>query len=141
MSKTIETYRSATPEELLENPDVTNVVEQTEVIESTDLVGDEKLKYDQRVIDGQNAYLSLMAELRLTGIANGYPRSVLRGIEDKLELVKSQVVDGQWVSAREKLEDVVVESPLSQELYDRIKDTLETYILTSYGKSYQDLIV
>lgn len=139
MVTNVENYRPATPEELAINPDITNIVDTTEQI-VVDPIVEEKRKYDQRVIDGQNAFLSLMAELRLYSIANSLPRAVNRYIEDKLELVKSQVIEGQWVSAHEKLDAVIVEGFLSQELYDRIKNTLEAYILTSYGKSYAEII-
>ena len=95
-------------------------------------IEEEKIKYDQRVVDGKDAYLMLMAELRLTSKQNNYPREVNKFIEEKLELVRSQVVSGQWISAREKLDLVVVESYLTQELYDRIQLKIDTYISENY---------
>lgn len=95
-------------------------------------IEEEKLKYDQRVKDGMDEYLMLMAELRLNSIANNLPREVNKYIEEKLESVRIQVVSGQWWSALEKLETVVVESYLTQELYDRIYLKITTYISESY---------
>ena len=95
-------------------------------------IEEEKIKYDQRVLDGQDAYLMLMAELRITSKQYNLHRDVNKFIEEKLELVKSQVINGQWISAREKLDLVIVEGYLTQELYDRIKLELDTYISENY---------
>lgn len=92
----------------------------------------ERARYDKRCIDGQSAYLMLMAELRLNSITNNLSREVNKEIEEKLESVRIQVVSGQWISAREKLAMVQVGGYLTQELYDRIKLALDNYIAQNY---------
>lgn len=89
-------------------------------------------RYVKRKTDGERAFLMLMSELRLYAIANNQDRSVNRDIENRLEEVKSQVIEGQWISALEKLEEVEVAGALTQELYDRIHLALTTYIAENY---------
>ena len=132
MKKTVKNWRKATEEEIENGSPEMILVSEYEIDVDTDEVTEEKKRYDQRVLDGQNANLMLMAELRLNSIQNNLPREVNKYIEEKLELVRSQVVSGQWISAREKLDLVVVEGYLTQELYDRIKLKLDTYISENY---------
>ena len=108
------------------------MVRQYETDEDVDPILVEKLKYDQRVVDGQNAFLMLMSELVVFSRQNNLPREINRDIETRLEFVKSQVIDGQWISAREKLAEVVIGGYLTQELYDRIKNSIDDYILKNY---------
>lgn len=132
MQKITKEWRKATPEEIAQGSDEMILVREFSVETETDNITEEKQKYDQRVLDGQNAYLMLMAELRLNSKHNNLPREVNKYIEEKLESVRIQVVSGQWISAREKLDLVVVEGYLTQELYDKIQLKIDTYILENY---------
>lgn len=87
---------------------------------------------NKRQNDGVKAFFNLMAELRLMSLQNGYPRAINKYIERKLKQVRDEVCLGQWISAREYLDEVVVEGYLTQELYDRVKNTLDTYIAQNY---------
>ena len=86
----------------------------------------------KRRADGEVAFFNLMAELRLHSLQNSLDRSINKYIERKLKDVRDEVLLGQWISAREYLDEVVVEGYLTQELYDRVKDTLDTYIAENY---------
>lgn len=86
----------------------------------------------RRKIDGEQAFFELMAELRLNSIVNSLPREVNKYIERKLKNVRDEVLLGQWISAREYLDEVVVEGYLTIELWDRVKDKLDTYIAANY---------
>lgn len=87
---------------------------------------------NKRQNDGVKAFFNLMAELRLFSLQNNLPRAVNKYIERKLKNVRDEVCLGQWISAREYLDEVVVEGYLTQELYDRVKNTLDTYIVENY---------
>lgn len=86
----------------------------------------------KRKVDGEKAFFELMAELRLNSLANSLPREVNKYIERKLKNVRDEVILGQWLSAREYLDEIVVEGYLTQALYDRVKDKLDTYIAENY---------
>jgi len=130
MKKGYKEYRKATTEEIANGSEEMILVLEREI--DIDPIYEEKLKYDQRKKDGSDAFLMLMSELRIYSKENNLPREVNRYIEDKLEFVKSQVIEGQWISAREKLDLVIVEGYLTQELYDRIQLKIDTYILENY---------
>jgi hypothetical protein len=87
---------------------------------------------NKRKNDGEKAFFELMAELRLHSLQNSLPRAVNKYIERKLKTVRDEVCLGQWISAREYLDEVVVEGFLTQELYDRVKNKLDTYIAENY---------
>ena len=132
MKKTVIEWRKATEEEILNGSPEMIMVRQYETDEDVDPILVEKLKYDQRVVDGPNAFLMLLSELVVFSRQNNLPREINRDIETRLEFVKSQVIDGQWISAREKLAEVVIGGYLTQELYDRIKNSIDDYILKNY---------
>ncbi len=95
---------------------------------STVEVLNEKILYDKRKEDGINAYLMLAAEFRVSS----NPREVVKLIEDKLELVRNEIINGQWITAREKLEEVAISAEFTQEIYDRLHLSLTTYITENY---------
>ena len=92
--------------------------------------------YLKRIEDGQLMSIYLMSELRLESVINGYNRDVNRYIEIKLDKVKINIDRGWWVTALETLENIVVESYFTQELYDKLHNTITNYILINYPTSY-----
>lgn len=106
--------------------------DQLDFISSVDEIELEKYRYDKRTKDGCDAYLTLIAELRIYALENNQDRSVNKEIERRLEMVKSQVCMGQWISAKEYLQEVEISGPLTQELWNRINNTLTNYITTNY---------
>ncbi len=93
---------------------------------------DEKIKYNQRIEDGKELSIQMMSELRLNSINLNLPREVNKYIEEKLDLVKLNIDRGWWISAKEEMEVVVVESYLTQDLYDRIMGYITEYIDNNY---------
>ena len=89
-------------------------------------------KYQQRIDDGIQMSINLMSELRVNSKVNNLPRQVNDYIEQKLEKVKTNIDRGWWVTALEELEQVTVESYFTQELYDRLYNTITTYIAENY---------
>lgn len=88
-------------------------------------VYNDKLLYHKRKDDGVSAYLNIAAEFRTAGGS----RPVNKAIENKLKNVRDELVNGQWVSALEELEDVNVNSAnFTQEMKDRFELSLNTYI-------------
>ena len=92
----------------------------------------EKDLYKKRVRDGQDMSAALMAELRVMSIANNLPREVNKFIEEKLERVKINVDRGWWITALEELEAQQPISFFTQDLYNRIHDTISNYIAENY---------
>ena len=91
-------------------------------------VFNEKLKYHQRKPDGIDAYLSIAAEFRLSPLS----RDVRKSLETQLEAVRNELVNGQWITSLEKLEECTVIGNLTQEIYDRLHLSLTTYISANY---------
>ena len=88
----------------------------------------ERLKYEQRKIDGVNAYLNIAAEFRLSPLS----RDIRKNLESRLEAVRNELVNGQWITSLEKLEECTVTGNLTQEIYDRLHLSLTTYITNNY---------
>lgn len=98
----------------------------------SELIALEVIRYRKRKEDGISMYFNMMSELRLNSIANNYPRIVNATIEETFKLVREYIVDGQWITAKEKCELVVVSGYITQELYDRIYTTITNYIALNY---------
>ena len=88
----------------------------------------EKLKYYERTPDGLDAYLNIAAEFRLCGLS----RDIRKSLENQLEAVRNELVNGQWVTSLEKLEECGITTELTQEIYDRLHLSLTTYISANY---------
>lgn len=95
-------------------------------------IDEEHFIYLKRTEDGKKAFYELMSELRLNSISNNLPREVNKFLERKLKNVRDEVCLGQWVSAREYLDEVTIEGYLTQEFFDRVKNTLDNYISLNY---------
>jgi len=92
----------------------------------------EKDLYKKRIQDGKDMSMGLMAELRVNSQLNGLPRDVNKHIEEKLDKVKINIDRGWWVTALEELETVTISTFFTQALYDRIHNTIFTYIQENY---------
>jgi len=77
-------------------------------------------------------YFEISAELRLNSIANNYPRSVNKKLEDAFRGVRDEVVQGHWITALEQCEKIVVNADVTQAFYDRIHLVLSDYISKNY---------
>lgn len=88
----------------------------------------EKIKYERRQKDGVSAYLTIMAEFRL----NETPRSVNKNLENKLRTVRDELINGQWITALEQLDEITPQGDLTDEIYDRIHLSIDTYIQNKF---------
>ena len=107
-------------------------MERIDNVDSENPIHVEKKKYEQRQLDGILAINELMAELRLNSIENELPREVNRSIEHAFEKVTNAILIGWWVTAKEECEEVIVGGYVTQELWDRIYNTINQYISENY---------
>lgn len=90
----------------------------------TAAVYNERLRYLKRRDDGVNAYLNIMAEFRV----NNAPRSVNINLENELQTVRDELINGQWITGLEKLEETIPSGDFTQALYDKFHLSFTTYI-------------
>jgi hypothetical protein len=95
-------------------------------------ISDEFIQYEKRQRDGLQSLNLMMAELRLNALQNNYPREVNRSIEEAFAEVINSIQLGWWVTAKEKCELVPVAGYVTQELWDRIYNTITNYIAANY---------
>ena len=88
-------------------------------------------KYQQRKEDGINAYLLLSAELRLAKIGGVISNEAHRAIETALEPIRAEVVLGQWIGAKEKLEELG-DYIIGEQMYQKLYNIITNYISTHY---------
>lgn len=89
--------------------------------------------YVKRKEDGIQSINSLMAELRNKSLSLGLPESVNRHIENMLKPVKEDVETGWWKSALDKIVLLQPDQYLTQELIDRVTNTISKYIDENYS--------
>lgn len=91
--------------------------------------------YIKRQKDGQDAVSSLMSELRNAAKLNpdqDQARAINRSIENAFEKVTQNVLLGWWVTAKEQCELVPIGGYVTQQLWDRIYNTITQYINHNY---------
>lgn len=134
---TNETYTLIEPSADLVKPKFVNnkwvealTVEEIEnTIKATTLAQETRL-YVQRIEDGKNAYAQISAEFRLAKL-NGVITEAQHGaIEDILIPVRNEVLAGQWVSAKQKLEEIG--NVIGVDLYNRLHKQISDYISINY---------
>lgn len=106
-----------TPEELAE-------------IESKRLLKEETEMYRKRQCDGVLAYAEISAEFRLAKLSGVLTEEQHGAIEAILIPVRNEVLAGQWISARQKLEEIGV--VIGAELYNRLHAQISNYIAENY---------
>lgn len=89
-------------------------------------------KYRQRITDGVEFIATVTAELRINSVDNELPRSINQEIQATFSEVMSALSYGLWISAKEKCELITIEGNVTQELWDRIYNTITDYIAVSY---------
>ncbi len=107
----VETY---TPEELLKQK------EQNEFA-----------KYQLRQSRGLQRYLNLCAEFRIAKESGSITPEFYQLLEDTLEPVRTELVNGQFITAKRKLIEIG-SSIVTQELYDRFYNSIQTDIEELY---------
>lgn len=86
--------------------------------------------YKKRQIDGVNAYAEISAEFRLAKLSGLLSEEQHGAIESILIPVRNEVLAGQWISARNILEEIG--TSIGSELYDRLHSQITNYINENY---------
>ena len=113
----IEVYEGATPEEIAEQTQAEQLRKETEM-------------YKKRTLDGINAYAEISAEFRLAKLSGILTEEQHVEIESILIPVRNEVLAGQWISARQKLEGIGV--VIGVQLYNRLHTQISKYINENY---------
>jgi len=87
----------------------------------------EYFKYQDRVNKGKEKYLKLCGEFRLSRDRGEITQEFYELLEDTLEPVRTELVNGQFITAKRKL-IAIGSSIISQELYDRFYNSIQTDI-------------
>ncbi len=118
----VEWLESATQQELDERV----------IYDSDKTIDDEYFKYKMRAKDGVERYLKLSAEFRLLKLKGDITHAFHRLLEKKTEPVWSKMINGQFITALESLENIG-SSEITQELYDRFHLSLTSGISEHYS--------
>ena len=111
------TYVQATQEEL-------------DFLESKKVLENETIMYKKRQCDGVSAYAEISAEFRLAKLSGVLTEEQHGAIEAVLIPVRNEVLAGQWISAKQKLEEIGV--VIGAELYNRLHNQITNYIAENY---------
>ena len=107
----------STPEEIAEQTQAEQLRKETEM-------------YKKRTQDGINAYAEISAEFRLAKLSGILTEEQHVEIESILIPVRNEVLAGQWISARQKLEGIGV--VIGVQLYTRLHTQISNYINENY---------
>lgn len=86
--------------------------------------------YKKRTQDGINAYAEISAEFRLAKLSGVISEEQHVAIEETLIPVRNEVLAGQWISAKQKLETIGV--AIGSDLYNRLHTQISNYIAENY---------
>ena len=85
---------------------------------------DEYIKYQNRVAVGKDRYLKLCGEFRVSRDKGEITQEFYELLEDTLEPIRTEIVNGQFITAKRKL--IVIGSDLiTEQFYDRFLNTIE----------------
>jgi len=107
------------------------IVEPTEQELLEQALNNETQMYLQRTQDGVNTYAKLSAEFRLAKLSGMITEEAYKGIERILIPVRNEVLAGQWISAKQLLEEIGF-SLIGEDLYYRLHLILTDYIAINY---------
>lgn len=91
----------------------------------------ETQKYIQRTNDGIISIAKFSAELRLAKLAGVITEDGHKAIDSALTPIRTEILAGQWISGKQLLEELGT-SIIGQQLYDRIYNEINNYILRNY---------
>lgn len=92
---------------------------------------EETRKYIERTNDGITAIAKFSAELRLAKLAGVITEDGHKAIDSALTPIRTEILAGQWISGKQLLEELGT-SIIGQQLYDRIYNEINNYILLNY---------
>lgn len=91
----------------------------------------ETKNYLKRIEDGKKAVAKLSAELRVAKLNGLISEQQHKGIDSLLVLIRTSVLAGQWIEAKDLLADLG-SAQIGQSLYDKLNNELTTYISDNY---------
>ncbi len=92
---------------------------------------DEYIKYLNRVAVGKDRYLKLCGEFRVSRDKGEISQEFYELLEDTLEPIRTEIVNGQFITAKRKL--IVIGSELiTEQFYNRFLNTIEQDIEELY---------
>lgn len=115
-NNTVETFEG-TEEEIVEKEEQSALINETEM-------------YKKRTQDGINAYAEISAEFRLAKLSGVISKEQHGAIEETLIPVRNEILAGQWISAKQKLETISV--AIGSDLYNRLHTQISNYIAENY---------
>ncbi len=92
---------------------------------------EELSRYQIRQSRGLQRYLNLCAEFRIAKESGSITPEFYQLLEDTLEPVRTELVNGQFITAKRKLIEIG-SSIVTQELYDRFYNSIQTDIEELY---------
>lgn len=104
--------------------------EEIDFLESKKVLENETIMYKKRQCDGVSAYAEISAEFRLAKLSGVLTEEQHGAIEAVLIPVRNEVLAGQWISAKQKLEEIGV--VIGVELYNRLHNQITNYIAENY---------
>jgi len=99
-------------------------------VEAKKVLENETLMYIKRQCDGVSAYAEISAEFRLAKLSGVLTEEQHGAIEAVLIPVRNEVLAGQWISAKQKLEEIGV--VIGADLYNRLHTQITNYIAENY---------
>jgi len=99
---------------------------------SLDIKEEIKRVYNQYALDGKDYDAEIRADfvyLYKTGVLTAIE---VFAIEEKLKETRTQVGNGDWMTATNTIESVTVGDGLSQDMYDSIKSYIQNYVSENY---------
>lgn len=99
-------------------------------IEVKKVLENETLMYRKRQCDGITAYAEISAEFRLAKLSGILTEEQHGAIESVLIPVRNEVLAGQWISAKIKLEEIGI--VIGVDLYNRLHTQITNYISENY---------
>ncbi len=104
--------------------------EEIQIIQKQQALQNETQRYIQRTQDGINAYAEISAEFRLAKLSGILTEEQHGIIENILIPVRNEVLAGQWISAKLKLEEIG--NSIGTDLYNRLHTQISIYITNNY---------
>jgi len=91
-----------------------------------------KSAYAAHEVAGKEFYADVRADLANKAITAEITYNDAYNIEQSLRDVKENILTGDWKTAQYHMTLVTVAAPLTQDIYDSIKDPIDDYITNNY---------
>jgi len=102
------------------------------VLASSDIIGDVIELYNERQLAGREFFQEQRAHLYMKLTTSEITMSDAFFIELKLKNVKDYVITGDWLTAQNEINSVIVEGAYTQDIHDAIKAYIDDYVTANY---------